>query len=168
MEVKDRAFSLHHHTSCYVHGGDGLALVMHGHDNRSRTLGTSGDQIGYGGIENSVAIEFDTWYNPGTSDLFRDHIAIHTNGRSNNKANGNTHLGVPRKHNLADGRVHYVKVAYYPEIQYKYWRYLSASKQVNMPVVPFGPYMLLTTLSRLCNSFGMGAKVDVWVCFLSG
>jgi len=41
-------------------GGDGFAFVV---QNQAPTaLGEQGMQLGYGGIQNSLAIEFDTWY----------------------------------------------------------------------------------------------------------
>lgn len=66
-----------------VHGGDGFALVIHGNYESQpgqnvgqgiHTLGEGGEGMGYHGIPNSLAIEFDTWYNPRTEDVFEDHV----------------------------------------------------------------------------------------------
>lgn len=74
--VKDRNFGLKMHKACAVHGGDGFAFVVHGDRDRLDTIGEGASQMGYGGIENSIAIEFDTWYNPDLGDLFSDHISV--------------------------------------------------------------------------------------------
>lgn len=73
--VKDRNFNTAHHTSCMVHGGDGFAFVLHSAPDGLETLGLGGEGMGYQGVPNSIAIEFDTWYNPRTEDLFVDHVA---------------------------------------------------------------------------------------------
>lgn len=38
----------------------------------------NGIGIGYAGLNNSVALEFDTWYDVGLSDLYNNHIALQT------------------------------------------------------------------------------------------
>ena len=51
-----------------VAGGDGFAFVLH--DNGfSHALGVGASSMGYGGIDNSIAFEFDTWYNSELGDL---------------------------------------------------------------------------------------------------
>jgi hypothetical protein len=60
--------------SCMVHGADGFAFVLHGDSNETRTLGEGGEGMGYAGIRNAIAVEFDTWYNPDAGDLFVDHV----------------------------------------------------------------------------------------------
>lgn len=57
-EHVDRSFSQHLHKSCAVHGGDGFAFVIHGDPADSAALGGDGEHLGYGGISNSLAIEF--------------------------------------------------------------------------------------------------------------
>ena len=57
-----------------VHGGDGFAFVLHGDKNETRTLGRGGEELGYGGVANTIAFEFDTWNNPRQFDLFEDHV----------------------------------------------------------------------------------------------
>lgn len=46
-------------------------------------LGTGGGDLGYGGVGNSVAIEFDTFQNGGP-DANSNHVAVDTNGALNN------------------------------------------------------------------------------------
>ncbi len=58
-------------------GGDGLAFVLK--TNRDIT-GGHGLGIGYGGIPNSVAIEFDTFFNPEFVEPVENHIGVNFNG----------------------------------------------------------------------------------------
>lgn len=60
----DQYFSLFHHTTCSVHGADGFAFVVQNHPNTTNIVGAVGGQMGFGGLENSLAIAFDTWQNP--------------------------------------------------------------------------------------------------------
>jgi hypothetical protein len=43
-------------------------------------------KMGFGGLENSLAVAFDPWYNaePGSGDLVQDHVSVHSLGRLNN------------------------------------------------------------------------------------
>jgi hypothetical protein len=59
---KDTAFSTHMYESCAVHGGDGFAFVLHYDEDTIDAVGDTGRGLGYAGIENSLAVEFDTWY----------------------------------------------------------------------------------------------------------
>jgi hypothetical protein len=59
---------------------DGITLVLAA---SPTGLGTGGGAIGYGGVPNSVAIEFDT-YNNGPGDGYSsNHVAVDTNGSLN-------------------------------------------------------------------------------------
>lgn len=113
---KDTAFSTHMYESCAVHGGDGFAFVLHHDDATTSAIGDSGRGLGYAGIENSLAVEFDTWYNPDVNhtatgvDLVVDHMAIHSKGKDANSAAESASLGQQRPHSLGDGKVHVVKV----------------------------------------------------------
>lgn len=49
------------YTHCRSRGGDGIAFVIQEQD--PRALGAGGAGLGYTGIENSLAVEFDTFYN---------------------------------------------------------------------------------------------------------
>lgn len=55
-----------------------LAFVIQGEGLNS--LGHNGKSLGYGGINNSLAIEFDTYYNYEEHDPYENHISIHTRG----------------------------------------------------------------------------------------
>lgn len=64
---------------------DGITFVLA----KSPTgLGVSGGGLGYQGVANSVAIEFDT-FNNGGADLSSNHVAIDTNGVLTNTASSN-------------------------------------------------------------------------------
>jgi hypothetical protein len=68
---------------CMPRGGDGLAFVIH-NNGMAAALGAGGEHMGYGGIDNSIAIEFDTWYNAERGDIYQNHLAIHTMGTEQN------------------------------------------------------------------------------------
>jgi hypothetical protein len=92
-------------------GGDGFAFVI---QNASPTaLGNYGEEMGYGGIANSVAVEFDTYQN--SYDPNGNHVSVHTAGAGVNDSGESFSLGsttnIP---NLSDGYVHTGKIAYLP------------------------------------------------------
>jgi uncharacterized repeat protein (TIGR01451 family) len=96
-------------------GADGLAFVIQ--NSSLAALGGSGQDLGYAGIRNSLAIEFDTWWNPDLDDLNGNHVSVHTNGSGPNSANEHFSLPVPggRPANvpdLKDGAVHHVAISY--------------------------------------------------------
>ena len=67
------------YTSCQSRGGDGFAFVIQ--EDRYDALGRKGAGLGHGGINDSLAVEIDTYYNPELSEPYENHVAIHTNGR---------------------------------------------------------------------------------------
>lgn len=133
FEVKDQNFGLHEYQSCAVHGGDGFGFVLHSHQNRTATLGTQGPGMGFTGLQNSLAIEFDTWFNDEDvdEDVFYDHVAIYSRGQGANEASEAARLSAAAVHDLADGKVHIVKIRHYPELKYNYVPYFSAT--TNLP-----------------------------------
>ena len=73
-------------------GGDGFAFVIQ--DTDPVALGGEGQEMGYGGIANSIAVEFDTWYNHDTLDPGENHVSVHTRGsREGTSANQSYSLG---------------------------------------------------------------------------
>jgi len=72
-------------------GGDGFAFVIQG--GGGDVLGQRGNQLGFGGIEDSIAVEFDTYQNKELDDVNDMHVAVHTGGcRKGNGADGRTRL----------------------------------------------------------------------------
>jgi hypothetical protein len=71
-------------------GADGITFVMHTDERRFQAFGTYGECMGYGRwnpefgygafIAPSLAIEFDTYYNPTQNDPENDHMAYLENG----------------------------------------------------------------------------------------
>ena len=56
-------------------GADGLTFAIQADPDGSSAIGSSGGSLGYDGIANSVAIEFDTYQN-GAFDLNDNHVSI--------------------------------------------------------------------------------------------
>lgn len=133
----DKAFSNNLHRSCRTLGGDGFAFVAHDDPADSSALGGDGEQLGYGGITNSIAIEFDTWTNvntQGSDDIFQDHISIHSAGPLlPNSSNQSTSLGYWRPYDVADGKVHEAKIQYLPYVEDRYYELMTA----NANLIPY-------------------------------
>lgn len=95
--------------------GDGLAWVIRG--DRDTKIGGTGASIGYDLIPKSVAIEFDTYYNPTLDDPNGNHISVHTRGALPNSRLHRYSLGyatdIPR---LTDGEPHRVWLHYRPPL----------------------------------------------------
>jgi hypothetical protein len=93
--------------------GDGFAFVVQ--NSSVRALGEGGGDLGYGGIPNSIAVEFDTWPNSNYRDPNTSHVSIHTRGTAANSPDESASIArttaIP---NLLDGRVHTAVVSYTP------------------------------------------------------
>jgi len=130
---RDQTFSLKQYKSCSVHGGDGFSFVIHGDANDADALGDGAEQLGYGGLRNSIAIEFDVWTNtgPDTDDIFYDHISIHSAGFSlPNESGPRTSLGSSRPVDLADGELHRVRIKYYPHLVTNFLQGMTANENL--------------------------------------
>jgi hypothetical protein len=94
---------------------DGFAFVIQADLGGSAALGTTGmgGYLGYTGLTNSIAIEFDTYPNGGLDDVI-PHIAIQSNGIFANSADHGTlaRLDGPVQATFADGAVHTATVKY--------------------------------------------------------
>ena len=134
VDHADNAFSTEQHKSCALHGGDGFAFVIHGAPEEANSIGGDGEQLGYGGIRNSLAIEFDTWTNTdtqGSDDVFTDHISIHSGGPLLvNSSNQTTALGYWRQHAVADGKVHRCRIQFLPYVETRYYELMTANEQL--------------------------------------
>lgn len=95
-------------------GADGLAFVL---QNSSTREGGIGGGIGYDGIRNSFAVEFDTYDNnpDGNPEPNNNHVSVHSQGLNANSVNHSTSMGwstnIPR---LASGLRHTARVYYAP------------------------------------------------------
>ena len=102
--------------TCARRGGDGFAFVVQNYG--PRALGLGGGNLGYGGISNAFAVEFDTWFDAELKDPYENHLAILTRGTGELRAEHNNQLGicldVP---DLADGEGHSVRLQYDPLFQ---------------------------------------------------
>ena len=68
-----------------INPADGIAFVV---AQNATGLGSSGGGLGYAGVGNSVAVEFDT-FNNGGLDTSSNHVAVDTNGVLTNSALAN-------------------------------------------------------------------------------
>jgi len=99
-------------------GGDGFAFVIQ--NAGPNALGAPGGCIGYAGISNSLAVEFDTWDNDASGhrfvrDVGENHIGVHTMGTEANSEWESYSLGVtPNVPEMTDGDTHTVKIEYVP------------------------------------------------------
>jgi hypothetical protein len=90
-------------------GADGVAFVI---QNASRSaLGNSGAGMGYDGIRNCLAIEFDTWKNDDVGDPNANHIAV----QFATPFPGGTIARATSIPDLSDGAIHTAAILYLPE-----------------------------------------------------
>jgi Ca2+-binding RTX toxin-like protein len=61
-------------------GGDGLAFVI---QTSKTAIGGTGSNLGYAGITNSIAIEFDTYLSNSNNDINGNHVGLDLNGNIN-------------------------------------------------------------------------------------
>jgi hypothetical protein len=95
-------------------GSDGFVFLI---QNTAPTyLAGGGGTLGYDGLKNSVAVEFDTYQNTEVRDPSHSHISVHTNGTGTNGWSESLSLGSWNSSPalLDDGAVHTVKIAYTP------------------------------------------------------
>ncbi len=90
---------------------DGFAFVIQNH--AANAFGANGGALGYDGIPNSVAVEFDTFLNPELGDPDANHVSVHTKGIAANDPHESASLGstssIPT---LADGAEHAARIEY--------------------------------------------------------
>merc|ERR1712070_408530 len=99
---------------CQEKGADGFAFVLKGPN--VTTLGSNGRELGYGGIENSFAIEFDTWWNEQIepNQGMSGHISVHSRGNTSNSANHSFSLGSIAVPSMLSSLVKTVVIKYTP------------------------------------------------------
>ncbi len=99
-------------------GGDGFSFIVQ--NNGVSSVGTGGNELGYGGIADSLAIEFDTFWNTprifDTGDPNGNHISIQTRGLTANDSNHQYSKGqvALTSVDMSDTNVHTVKIDYVP------------------------------------------------------
>ena len=89
-------------------GADGIVFVL----SSSPQTGWRGEGLGFGGLRNSLGIEFDTYQNGRQNDPEADHMALVTNGRVGHALDFGTVVELP---NLEDGRPHALRVVWSPK-----------------------------------------------------
>jgi hypothetical protein len=100
-------------TSKSLGGGDGFSFIISG--TPLPNIGSGG--VSYGGITNSLAVEFDTWMNSTDGDPDDAHISVHTRGVLANSLNETASIArVTPAGNFTDnsGTVHKVRIDYVP------------------------------------------------------
>lgn len=91
---------------------DGISFVI---QNSSPTPAlTQGGQMGYTGISNSLAVEFDAFHNVENGDPTSDHISVHTGGLGANNAAESYSLGSAPVSTLTTG-TKTVQITYSPD-----------------------------------------------------
>lgn len=127
-------------------GADGFAFLLS--NVCSPTLRT-GQGLGVSGIDQSIAVEFDTWDNGSTmNDILQDHVGIYSNGQLN--LAGNIMDGAtapvcmsPSCSNMEDGQWHSVEIR---------WEYLSATSQ-RLSVYINGNLRTSSTRNHIADQF---------------
>ena len=115
--------------------------------NGTSAIGDNGGQMGFGGIQNSIAVAFDIWQNPSEDTLGVDHVSIRSKGIGVNDAFESGLLGVPRPYPLADGKVHTVRILYHNGLQVEYLDKLVASTSLLPYLLGNGEHFHIGTLS---------------------
>ncbi|MEJ6792924.1 MAG: hypothetical protein QNK89_09415, partial [Lacinutrix sp.] len=96
-----------------ANGADGIVFVLK--TSPATVVGNPGGDLGYGGINNSMAVEFDTWQNNDRNDPFNDHVALISDGNTNHvgatalspSVNASAVSG-----NIEDGVSHEIKITW--------------------------------------------------------
>ena len=103
-------------------GGDGFAFVIQNTSATAVGPNGSGCTLGYDGIPNSVAIEFDTYQTGGAcigagnvSDPNGNHISVHTLGTAPNSVKESASIGIfSPAASMESGATHTVQIVYLP------------------------------------------------------
>ena len=129
-------------------GADGMMFVLQ--NNSSTAMGIMGEGMGYGNMNPSLGIEFDTYYNPNLQDIYPDHVAIHRDGNTNHNST-NALAGPiqadPDDVDIEDGEDHAISITWNP-----------SSQEIN---VYFDCQFRLSTTVDLVNDVFSGQS-EVW------
>jgi Bacterial lectin len=136
-------------------GGDGFAFVIQNYS--IPVVGPSAGFLGYHGLPNSLAVEFDTWWNGefGWFDPNGNHISVHTRGTAPNSVSETASLGqatnIPF---MKDGALHTVSINYVPGTLQVFM------DNLNSPILTI-PNLNLSSLLSLDNG-------SAWLGFTGG
>lgn len=98
-----------------VNPGDGFAFVIQNAGGSSLPPDGVASGIGYKGLPNSVAVEFDTTYQDYENDPRGNHIAVHTRGTAVNTTHGRALVGWVSLPGMRwHDQVHTVRIDYTP------------------------------------------------------
>ncbi|KAL4175222.1 hypothetical protein KRP22_000191 [Phytophthora ramorum] len=94
-----------------------FGLYVNGDTHQELALGSGGMALGYGGLQNALAIEFDTWFNPELLDVYENHISVHVSGNGGVLQADHTH-SLGSTSNLPDMTedTHIVRITYKPNL----------------------------------------------------
>lgn len=115
---------------------DGLAFVIQ--SKGPDAIGGGGGGLGYSGIRNSLAVEFDTWLNDSFEPGFgANHVSVQTSGTGPNTPSAASSRAHAAMATMADGKPHTVTITYRDNVLH------VAADGLRLPDVPIN---LSTTL----------------------
>ncbi|GMF27573.1 unnamed protein product [Phytophthora lilii] len=116
------------HTNCRSRGGDGFAFVVQNDVQQELALGSGGMALGYGGLQNAIAVEFDTWYNPELLDVYENHISVHVSGKGGAVQPNHTY-SLGSTSNLPDltEDTHMVRISYQPNLDESMYAFTAST-----------------------------------------
>ena len=107
------AFNLNGYDGSPGNGADGFAFIVQNYE--APYLSNGHATLGYDGLPNSLAIEFDTFQNTDVSDPSHSHISVHTNGTGPNSWDEAFSLGsFSTATYIDDAATHTAKIGYTP------------------------------------------------------
>lgn len=94
-------------------GADGVAFVLQNASQGLNAISTqTGESLGYVGLDNAFAVEFDTYTNAGIKDLEADHVGFSTDGTAETKNTTAITDAAGQVLDIADGKYHDVKIVW--------------------------------------------------------
>lgn len=80
-------------------------------------MGSGGMGLGYGNLQDALAVEFDTWFNPDQLDVYENHISVHVSGNGGTVQPSHTY-SLGSTSNIPDltQDLHTVRITYDPNL----------------------------------------------------
>jgi hypothetical protein len=129
-------------------GADGMTFTLQNNAAGLSALGAFGSDLGIGPLQNTFALEFDTWYNGAAySDIAEDHIALNANGNFSTPVAGPIQASASNP-NIEDGAYHDVRVVWDPV--------------ATLFTVYFDGVLRITYTNNLINSVFGGNPIVYW------